>query len=217
MRLYNLFEDANQDKDYRKQALSVYTRFMAELKQHGFKYGLQKPTPEGPAYIFSFDDIRIILRPPIPSMPDVIGGYSDGKLFLFMDDVETPPLWERPKLRSLFVHELIHHYDNARADFPNNSADEKDKTGYYNHTSELNAYYQEGVDEIDAFIEEYKDHDNFPKLVDMFFSTPEKFMKFAMGRINSEFMSYLTPENQKRIKKRLYQYYMDIVKPEIDK
>jgi hypothetical protein len=118
----------------------------------------------------------------------------------------------KEKKRSI-IHELIHYLDFLRADDKEKIMSKEYSLGkikaskdYYNDPRELNAYYQEVVDDIKQIYNKdlmpiYSNANEFVR--DVWYS-PNFFDKF--------FKLNLTLENKKRIKKRLADLYLTLKK-----
>ena len=149
------------------------------------------------------------------------------------DDREKRLVWDAniesvEDKREAFIHEFIHHFDDLRT--PDDQFGKVSQRGsaaqdaalYYNSPTEYNAYYQSIVsmffDNVDklassgkvdltrAFKSVYPDFRNFYK---------QAIDHLAQGR--SPFWDNLTPDNKKRLKKRLAQTWEDLLQYARDK
>ncbi len=98
---------------------------------------------------------------------------------------------------NIFVHEFIHYLDSLKYkyNFPKNH---KNLYDYYNSPHEYNAYYNELLNKLLK---------NKPKIKSL---TSKVFLKYALDLM--EFTSFLSDENLKKLKTRLYKLWSRINK-----
>jgi hypothetical protein len=114
-----------------------------------------------------------------------------------------------------FVHEFIHYMDFKRRKkekisvSPARKAEAGKMKDYFNTPEEFNAYYQEGLANIDFFL----DNKNVPLSAKMtVYKDFNSFQKFAMREFESDFIKNLTPANMKKLKRRLAKHYEEFKK-----
>ncbi|ASV44477.1 hypothetical protein PBI_SCTP2_462 [Salicola phage SCTP-2] len=236
MKLEQLFEDPQTDKQFRQQALDVYNKFVNFVDEHGLE-GFRK-TPKGDYYLNSSDDLginhtltfKILIRvldeetkkSKFQGQPVAAGVDGDKRILVMYIDQSTFDIFDEfiknDNRRKLFVHELTHLYDQDRS-FQQIKPSSKEETlrDYYNTPAEYNAYYQEGIDNFENRIELFhkkakENSERIPSLQSFLEKrfggdSFEQFLDVIYNHFDKEFINYLSDDNHKRLKKRLYQYY----------
>ncbi len=115
--------------------------------------------------------------------------------------------------RTSFIHEYIHYLDYRRKAFAikKRANPSSDFSRYINDPLELNAFYQEAASSIRKFIEltsKNKDRYSEASYMNDVNAFIKHFMRYPFFMKN--FINYLTPENAKRIKKRLSNLYASL-------
>ena len=120
--------------------------------------------------------------------------------------------------KEVFIHEFIHVMDSVRTtNFFGRPTygDDASEEDYFNHPSELNAYYQEG---INTYIDKIKNFNNMGR--GHYFTIryeqgfEETFENFLSTALDKTFWNNLTDDNKRRIRKRFYNFYTETM-PEI--
>lgn len=73
----------------------------------------------------------------------------------------------------------------------------------------MNAYYQENIPSLYAIVNKMVEL-NYEPLLEAMSSGYEAFFKFAIKTFNDRWWQYLTPENKRRVQKRLYSVFENI-------
>ena len=137
---------------------------------------------------------------------------TNNTIHVFYDPENNIDIKQNSKLEKTIMHEIIHALDNIRSDFGMNSSTEGSYDEYVNSPSELNAHYQEMIYDVEEFIDMLDKHSNKEKVQELLMATPEKFITFALGRLDASYRKALTSDSLKKYKKRLYQYYHENIK-----
>ena len=109
------------------------------------------------------------------------------------------------------THELTHFLDYQRG-FKNGikgNLGQRKKTGaeYYNDSLELNAHFQQGLAEmIQRLAHMQKKREDMGAILGSF----QSFLKWALPYMPKSYHLYLTPENKKKLQRRLYKLYVEI-------
>lgn len=149
-------------------------------------------------------------------------------LYLFISDAQN-----KKKIHEKLYHEVIHMLDDYRtsgkvfsgsksASYNQSSSDQ---SAYYNSPEELNAYYQMGA--LKA-VEAFSKHEGLVVVdtaegvdsLEMFLPdklTNKQVSDYFDRHFSDEWMKALTPENRKRMLKRLYDSLMGAVQHEREK
>lgn len=134
-----------------------------------------------------------------------------------LEDVRDQLVAGLEKMRSTFVHEFQHHLDEVRygeSDVIHSGyftkRDEWDR--YYNVSKEVNARYQEGLDQFES--EYLSDSYRLETLVRT--GLDARGMMDMLEGLTPKYDRLNTP-NQRRLKSRWYAYWKEIVKPRIEK
>lgn len=115
--------------------------------------------------------------------------------------------------KEVFIHEFIHYLDAGRGNelgretkhvSPEDVAFNWEK--YFNNPSEMNAYYQENIDTLNNIVNNLVEANHINSITKMKAGF-ESFFKFAIRFFNQGWWQMLTPENKKRVQKRLYHFY----------
>lgn len=219
--------EGRQDQQLRQQARDAYATMLSEFKR-------MTPSQIGANVRGGFFTVPIpgsdaLLQLVPEQFSTGIGYKSDGTPVLRIavpardDEFESKIVdrlvgWFIGKDQT-FIHEFTHYLDTVRSGVKGGSArsvDAGDLASYFNNPREYNAYYQETVSEIfylvDAMTKMERGDEKFRKMFPdfkAFFAYALK--KFAQGgKVTQAFYSALTPENQRRLKKRLAQTWDDL-------
>lgn len=221
----NLYEDAKQDMEYRQSAKMIVDTLYREIKNNGYTNFSKRTTKRGTVYTISSIALGLSSNMyvffAIHDYSHQSGQHninaaidSNNRIHVFYDFQNNIDLHHNRDLRDTLIHEVIHLFDNVRSGHKIPSSSDAYKTdgyeGYANSDSEMNAYYQEMVSMVDDKIDEFKQHRNYAKMYELLLNTPEKFIKFVLGRLDSTYWGALTPKNKQQFKKRIYQYYQEI-------
>jgi len=155
-----------------------------------------------------------------------IGKASAGRDIVFVElnvSISKPP--KQTRSSALFhyianvyslslIHEFIHLFDHARRPnfFDDPTRFRQDGSyatdeDYYNHPSEFNAYFQEGMWNLMDYMDTHEQLSFDPSDFD------ESFDFFVNDILDQDFVSYLTDKNFRKIQKRFYQSWKELIKP----
>lgn len=218
----SLFEDVQQDTKYRKQSKNIAEKLISYIADNINELPA-KTTKQGTIYyrITTFDlgfsskhYMVFYIHDHIKEsfgrrvLAGVDGANSIHIFYDFENDID---IRQNQTLKSTLVHEIIHILDNLRSGhkIPNATTGSYDE--YVNSSGELNAHYQEMIHEVEEFLDGIKDQPNADRVKELLMSSPEKFIKFALNRVDSDYLDTLTDDNLKKFKKRLYQYYLEYI------
>ncbi len=121
--------------------------------------------------------------------------------------------------RDIFVHEFMHYLAWKRNISPPQTSAElasgEDYAAYYNHAEELNAYYQEGVEGFERLVRNVISLGHGDVAEEMWGSksTTELTWDILNKHIKSDFVAALTPENKRKIIKRIARFVEQTVRP----
>lgn len=216
----SLFEDVQQDTMYRNQAKNIADKLISYIANNIDELSA-KTTKQGTMYyrITTFDLGFSTNQYMVFYVHDYVkkafgrrilaGVDNSSNIHIFYDFQNDIEINQNQTLKSTLVHEIIHILDNIRSghNIPNATTGSYDD--YVNSSGELNAHYQEMIHEVEQFLEMLDDNDNGEKVKELLMSTPEKFIKFALNKLDNDYTDSLTDENLKKFKKRLYQYYQE--------
>ena len=216
----SLFEDVQQDTMYRNQAKNIADKLISYIANNIDELSA-KSTKQGTMYyrITTFDLGFSTNQYMVFYIHDHVkesfgrrilaGVDNSNNIHIFYDFENDIDIDKNQTLKSTLVHEIIHILDNIRSghNIPNATTGSYDD--YVNSSGELNAHYQEMIHEVEQFLEMLDDNDNGEKVKELLMSTPEKFIKFALNKLDNDYTDSLTDENLKKFKKRLYQYYQE--------
>lgn len=240
MKIKDIYEDVEDDILARDIAIKITNKLYEETELNEYNNFIRIPHPDYEAYyitvakLFDYDltgipselaHIKIIVRYHTYSNPNVRAAIDNmNNVHLFLGEYENKRLSLSfyNALKSSVVHELIHAIDNNRIKEKTTTSAEHSEKGdyvaYANDPMELNAYYHEMVFSMSERIKLYMSKpEQYPFLYDTFLSTSEKFIEHTLQFLDRGYLEALKPENIKKFKKRLYQYYehiKDTLKPE---
>lgn len=213
-------EDVITDTKYRKQAKDITEKLIAYIADHLHEMSA-KTSKQGTAYyrITTFDLGFSTNQYMVFYIHDYIK-HAYGKRILagidglnnihvFYDFENDIDIDQNEVLKTTLVHEIIHVLDSQRSNDRIPSSTTGSYDDYVNSSGELNAHYQEMIHEVEKFLELLDTKDNGDKIKELLLSTPEKFIKFALNKLDKEYTDSLTDDNMKKFKKRLYQYYQE--------
>jgi len=220
--LSQLLEDAYSDKQARKNAEMAFDAIIENLKSKN----KQSYTPRGSGELYVLDSAALVLRGDISPFKFVLKepaenelskikvGYNvKQKAIIVMMDLNTDWQSQLQTIKSKIVHQFIRHLDASRS---NGSTENKPqpttKQEYYKSDSKLNAYYQEAIHEFEKLYSKMyasNSFETFRKFTDRL-NTFDAFRDTLITFADQQFISNLTPENEKRLTKRLYGYYTDV-------
>lgn len=220
--LSQLLEDAYSDKRARKNAEIAFDAIIENIKSKNKQS--YRPIKDGEAFVLDSvalaisDEIpafKLVLREPTSgNLGKIKAGYSDKhRAVHVMMDLNTDWVSQLLTMKSAIIHEFIHHFDNIRSGGNmKSSSSSKTQKEYFNNDAEVNAYYQEAVHEFEKLYSKiYASHgiNTFIKFTDKL-KTFEAFKNMMIAIADSDFIKNISPENEKKLTKRLYGYYTDI-------
>ncbi len=234
MKLSNLlFEDAELDREFRKKARKIYEDLLSYLEDEGENISFQ----QGIGLSVSLDEFTDPVREKNPLkvvwLPSK-SRFGDASYFkkgsgvmrspylalrgLDKSDLNLPPDERKEKLirdlksnSDVFIHELIHYFDDLRSDkdlqnvlsFDKSDYDTED---YYSDPVEVNAFFQAAVSELEDFIEE---EGHFKFMMETCWK--EDFKKFNEWMfenvIPDELEENISKDQKKRLVNRLYGFW----------
>lgn len=109
------------------------------------------------------------------------------------------------------IHEFIHLFDEQRSSsrLPSINADGSiSPEEYYNNPHEFNAYYQEGISELEDTLSTMQN--KIPDFYEEKLSNWKEFYRFAKMRFDDGFLQYLNSKYRRKLEKRLYAYYTSL-------
>jgi hypothetical protein len=119
--------------------------------------------------------------------------------------------------RGTFVHEWMHYRAWARNQTPSQSSSDvgPGSPQYYNHTEELNAYYQEAVQGFERLVRNVIDLGHRDTAIEMWGSkSTQELVHYVVTReLGEDFRLALTPANLQRIKKRISRFIDQTIRP----
>jgi hypothetical protein len=230
MRVYRfLVEDEQSDKRYRAQAQSFFNKLVSFVRSHK-KYPYKKITEgywEGSLTLLAskvdpnYSDLLIVFTLGKPFY-GAMGPNKNGLLMalsILDNEFDRESIAKNiDRFRTIFIHEMQHYYDASRwsqgySDFVKKARQrDLNKKGrsnkeYYNNPFEFNAHYQEAIHKFINILSKSVKEKTF--MVSHF--VPESAQRFIMLMkkvfFNKEFIANLTPENTRKIDKRLYKLY----------
>lgn len=214
------FDDVQQDTKYRSQAKDIAEKLTTYISENLDNLPV-KTTRQGSLYyrITTFDLGFSTNQYMVFYIHDHIkesygkrvlaGVDTSNNIHVFYDFENDITITQNQTLKSTLVHEIIHVLDNQRSGHSIPSATTGSYDDYVNSSGELNAHYQEMIHDVEEFLDMLKDKSNGDKVRELLMSTPEKFIKFALNRLETDYRNSLTGENIKKFQKRLYQYYQE--------
>lgn len=235
MRLYQLFEDVHDDYDYRRKAERILFELINELKTNNFSNFMVSYKTDRIEYEINTNafypnlgnenyNIVFVERLVSHIEDDTRGMFTvkGGKhyIYIFVDPFseKAKPFWKDKTWHSTFIHETIHHFDSFRNPKLLNPPSEIEQTDiqYINSPEEFNAYYQQAMYDVEKQIRLYQrsDRSRYEKFYDKNLSSVDRFVDFVVTQISSKLYSILNPKYQRKLKKRIAQYY-DAVKNDI--
>jgi len=228
-----LFEDAKLDREFREKARRIYEDLLSYLKDDGedisFKrgIGLSVSLDKFTDPVREKNPLRVVWLPSKPRFGDAsyfkkgTGVMRSPYLALRgldKDDLNLPPEERKEKfvkdLKSnsdVFIHELIHYFDDLRSDKDLQNVLSFDKSDYdtgdyYSDPVEANAFFQAAVSELESFTE----NDGHLKFM-MENRWKEDFKKFNQWTfenvIPDEVIENISTSQKKRLVNRLYGFW----------
>ena len=222
MKLINLFESPQDDLNYRNSAMKVINQITRNLRSNGLSsYTFSQKFNVYWISLANISDlpIKLIIRPTLDDRPDIVAGYDDSinAVQVFIQGDHTNPRVVLSFITSnisIIVHEIIHYYDSHRSDYNIPSSSAMDDKGYYNNAGETNAYYNERLSELEGSvfnkIFQRKEHWNKLRSFDFI-------RELFWNGMDMDFKKYISDTNKKKLDRRLYRYFTDIILKHLDK
>jgi len=220
-------EDYTSDSKYRNKAKSMAKKLIA-MKADGFDDYLH-----GDVVIIDGDKIDPVLdryviilakynKRPAAGAYAGVGRYTGGDeydrvmvVYVLSDKIIKNKAWDGVILdEQRLVHEFIHILDQGRAKeyTPSVNADGSiTPEDYYNSPFEFNAYYQDGLVELDDTLKLIKK--KMKSFYDEKMASWDAFKPFAINKFDSSFRENLNTVYNKKFLKRLFQFYQEVRKP----
>lgn len=223
MKLDQLFEASEwRDQHYRQQAVNFFDQFVDDIRNIRIFPVTQRV---GLIYTYQFNnnEYKIALVSNMPYDGGVQQIDGDNYLVVNTDPIDTTELnlideHDAKKLsivlnhkKSIIIHELIHLFDAERQEgFFDRQSFDGSMEDYFNHPSELNAFYQEAVQKFQESLN--KRIHNLEHFHDVFGEDFESvFGFFQRNFLDREFWENLTQENKRKIRKRFYNFYSETI------
>lgn len=163
------------------------------------------------------------------------------RIVIAVDDFEKLKDFDHDTWRNYFIHEFVHYTDFTRKFSDRVSrvlssgveSAVKNKKAYFNSPIEMNAYYQDGIQKFDVELRKLKamadlhiKHGELEKLDDMIWGDDpiirasykyDNFQDMMRMNFSPGFIAHIRPSNWKRVQRRMYSYWAETVKPEVQK
>lgn len=218
MRLYELMESPESDKEQRVESTRVYQAVVDYLDGYGESWqSAMVKSDDSDAYLLKLDrigleyDTWVCIMDSKHAVNNEIGRMTmNGKyLILLVPDTDHGLMHLKTKrYRSVFIHEFTHLLDLLRHKAPlRGSSDAQSLSDYYNSPMEYNAYYQEAIHKFEEAMDGFKAHPTAWKSVMERISTFGEFFKFLRQYMSRTFVNYIIKDTAKRMLKRLYKYW----------
>lgn len=224
-----LWEDAEQDRLFRQQAIDVYENLVEYLKNGG---KFQKIGPSKAVPIDRFTEFEKEESNPLTvkwldsdfasSKAEYVGKNRDIKLYVLDKAIFDSKREARNAMRlglqdnaKAFMHEYIHYLDDRRTEFELQNltryepGKDKKMSNYFSDPIEINAYFQAGLAQVQSLLEDpdlrktFMDQWNrdFRKFKDWFF---REHIPLPMQ------YSHMDEDQKKRLVNRLYGFWQKI-------
>lgn len=233
-----LREDAEQDRLFRQQAIDVYENLVEYLKSGG------RFEKEGPAKVVRLDwvmDLEKEAKQPLKikwMSSDLRAGDDTGeyiqkngpqiKLWVLNQAIFDSKNEARNAMRlglqdnaKIFMHEYIHYLDDLRTDFGLKNiinydpGENKSLSTYFTDPIEVNAYFQSGLAQVEAMIE---DDDLFDMFMNREWSGGFRDFKewFFSEQIPLPMETKIDDDQRKRLINRLYGFWERYIEPRLN-
>lgn len=209
MKIDELVESPQTDAAYRKRAMRAYHDLLRAVERIGGLSGMVKHTG---AYIARKEVLRhpegfgLVVWEKSPGTPLGAANVDKRILVLYLDrSKDIIPQMQSSQVRLTIIHELIHLFDSERMKVMNPSAGSSDKE-YFNNPMETNAFYQEAISKFEDTVRRLspKAKENMFKVWSQSF---DRWYDTMHLMFTSGFSSNLDIKNNKKLMRRLYQYW----------
>jgi len=214
MRLREIFEDVESDRQHRQEALDAYREMINIIEREGegvfrrFANGFMADRDD----LNHSEDIGIVILHD-DTGKKVAGASPKKRLIFFFLDLEKPllPQLKNKRQRTSFIHEYQHFIDHSRSTADSNTSD-MDNDEYFNDPSETNAFYQQLIHDWEELWNMLPDTAK-KNLLKTRWSTFNDWSEYVIDNVaEKDFINYLNSKNGKKLKKRLYQYWDNAIK-----
>jgi len=213
-------EKYSEDVMSRTEAKEFYKKLVEFIEKDNFENAISTPRFQGftyPAMYIDpkYTDLAITLGYGSSDFDvqegNFMGGYGrlpDNNRVIIVEVLKRPysterliPRMQEPKCMSSFIHEFIHYQDEKKYTddhFKNKSIEAGQKGDfktYVNSPHEFNAYYQQGLSEIDDVLTQENLY------------TYKKFYDWAVPFFDSTFIKNINEKYKRKFHKRLADYY----------
>lgn len=239
--------EGKQDQDFRRQARTAYRNLVNLLLDAQKKGVIHRATGYGmvavdvPVITDPISGHSLMLRLKPDGVPTGFGrSPKSGRPIIEIAVPGAPdpitPEWAQANIHvaldlieDSFFHEFIHYLDDVRSGTKTAGAAKKfdagDEAAYFNTPSEYNAYFQEAANRYFRRIDKITGAKNSERKFGILIgNTAEEFITAAVRDFAKthdatirKFWSLLTSKNERKIKKRLYQLWLDLVQYAKDK
>lgn len=235
MNITDLFESEEFDSMLRGEAVNAFDTFMRRMKIESINdYESFLAIDTGPFYggyvvpaekvgLKQYGVYAVVFLPKNDRVRASLGKHKSGEIVLFfnvlLDNFSLKHFYTRLSgYKTDFVHEWSHHQLNDRYSVDASNRDtaaigDMDRTAYYNHPHETQAYYQEMAFEALEFFKTVSEYASTKLERFSNMTTPEliSFIKKKFG--SSEFVSRLNPKNMRALDKRLARMIEETLRP----
>lgn len=227
-----LIEDAKQDKIFRDKARKIYQDLIEYLENSGDYYTSKRIgayvttsqftdviddelTIEWTQTRVGKGDASYTTRGSGAMKKKVLRLFVMDKRFYSDSEERRNEMIQGLKDNSdVFIHELIHYFDDLRAeedleDVIQYKSQGKDPKTYYSDPVEVNAFFQSALAEFEGFIE---DDEHFEFMMEMRWKKDfRNFKEWIFDKVlPEEFMKHLSGDQKKRLINRLYGYWKQL-------
>ena len=233
---FQIVEDAEQDRNFRQEAIDVWHKILAAPKTKWEHYQDAKVLELG-KIDKKYSDLALQVVEAEDEEQEETGAFGwdldhpdDNGIEIFLKKSDIPKtlaLFKRRKnLETTFIHEFVHYldrkrykdqesYKNIRVSYNTATSNYEE---YFNGPLEFNAYSQQFMKEIEDMLNlerkgyEKRGHgENFAKdVLENVLSSFDRFWKSFPYQFAPDFLfffKHLSPKNKKKIQRRMYGFY----------
>lgn len=211
----SLHESPQSDMEHRRRAQKAHRDLLEAVDRIGGVLGMY-PRPNGliaPDFLLNHPegiDFVIIYR---EQGDRRIGGINEAgdTLVLFMDEgANIGDELEKDAYTRTIVHEFIHVFQKERFDVMRPTAD-LGNDDYFNDPSETDAYAQEALSKFEETMKRlppiFKE-----KYIPRIMRDYREFESLFFTMMDDDFEQHLNTKNERKLKRRLYRYWDEVVR-----